>query len=70
MNSIKIILTIGINAVFIKKIDMYTILQKVTSFAEKSAKTSVNLLEKLSDSSANNKDILQEKQALSHCRVH
>ena len=43
-----------------------TILQKVTSFAEKSAKTSVNLLEKLSDSSANNKDILQEKQALSH----
>ena len=46
------------------------ILQKVTSFAEKSAKTSVNLLEKLSDSSANNKDILQEKQALSHSIVH
>ena len=56
---------LGMNAVFIKNI-----LQKVTSFAEKSAKTSVNLLEKLSDSSANNKDILQEKQALSHSIVH
>ena len=51
---------LGMNAVFIKNI-----LQKVTSFAEKSAKTSVNLLEKLSDSSENNKDILRENK-LSH----
>ena len=47
---------------------MYILLycKKLQVLQKKSAKTSVNLLEKLSDSSANNKDILQEKQALSH----